>query len=634
MTKRWVFAAGALLVPGTLIALVSLRAPTPTRDGAASRAPLRSLGRLTADAATPDEDFDDRAHSFRLPRGEPAGLSCTQARAVVRQIRQELGFELKRPDPKLLADGTADWLDPHGLWSAAPDAPMQRLLVERAQDLATELEGQGEQCPVARALGASVSAWVGELRREFETASTGTGGDAAGAASDEVFESGAVTKPARSLAQLLGRRVGAFAHAPWGAGAPLVELAKMRYFPPRDADAWGEAVLAAAVRAYVPLVDAHGAWAPLDEEASVYEVELEAHVPLRFWEKSTRTALGVRVDRGPRAPLRLDDVVLELAGVATTGLAAEQVEQLDLAASALRGTISVRVFRPGEGVRELVAVRAPEPSPREPDERAALLFERVAYGEGDVVAVHIHDVKDDLGEELTRLFLRERAVDGRSVAGVLLDLRGNGGGSTDGAIAALGLFVPGAALFPMKRRDGTIETDRAPEPPNVDRWNGPVATLVDGDTASAAEMIAGALVAYRRGPIIGAPTFGKGCAQEYLNDDAHVGVLRLTTLLYALPDGAAVQRVGLAPTIRLPLTTGESEPTEAERLLPNAPPSWRGPDVRDPIAKRRAHDGSWTSPWPAHGGNVGPCRDAGVCRALRAIGTVGLAKRAGAAKPR
>ena len=55
----------------------------------------------------------------------------------------------------------------------------------------------------------------------------------------------------------------------------------------------------------------------------------------------------------------------------------------------------------------------------------------------------------------------------------------------------------------------------------VDRWRGPVASLVDGDTASAAEMIAGALAAYRRGPTVGSTTFGKGCAQEYLDDDAH-----------------------------------------------------------------------------------------------------------------
>ena len=76
---------------------------------------------------------------------------------------------------------------------------------------------------------------------------------------------------------------------------------------------------------------------------------------------------------------------------------------------------------------------------------------------------------------------------------MVLDLRGNGGGSTDGAIDALGLYLPGARLFPMKRRDGSLETDTAPEPARSDRWTGPVATLVDGSTASAAEMISGAL---------------------------------------------------------------------------------------------------------------------------------------------
>ena len=205
--------------------------------------------------------------------------------------------------------------------------------------------------------------------------------------------------------------------------------------------------------------------------------------------------------------------------------------------------------------------------------------------------------------------------------GVLLDLRGNGGGSTDGAIDALGLFLPGAPLFPMRRRDGTLETDRAPEPPNVDRWNGPVATLVDAETASAAEMIAGALASYGRGPSVGTNTFGKGCAQEYLDDDAHYGVLRLTTLLYALPDGAAVQRVGLAPQIHIPFVpVDDSSPGEREATLAHSAPSWRGPDVRDRTIMGHALDGTWSTAWPGQDGTLGPCRDAEVCRALRALG--------------
>jgi carboxyl-terminal processing protease len=208
-----------------------------------------------------------------------------------------------------------------------------------------------------------------------------------------------------------------------------------------------------------------------------------------------------------------------------------------------------------------------------------LPVDRIEYGDSDAIIVTIRDVRDDLGDELTRALLRERGRDGRTLAGVVLDLRGNGGGSTDGAIDALGLFVAGAPLFPMRRRDGSLETDRAPEPPSVDRWRGPLATLVDGDTASAAEMIAGAIAAYRRGPAVGTTTFGKGCAQEYVDDDAHAGVLRLTTLVYALPDGTPVQRIGLTPNLRFAF--GTSEPSDREAALLHAAPAWRGPDVRD-----------------------------------------------------
>ncbi len=173
---------------------------------------------------------------------------------------------------------------------------------------------------------------------------------------------------------------------------------------------------------------------------------------------------------------------------------------------------------------------------------------------------------------------------------MLLDLRGNGGGSTDGAMDAIGVFLPGVPLFPMKRRDGTLETDRAPEPPRAQRWTGPVATLVDAATASAAEMISGALSSYRRGPSVGETTYGKGCAQEYLNDDAHAGVLRLTTLLYALPDGTPVQRIGLAPTLRIPLVGKPvTDDDDREATLPHAPPTWRGPDVRPAAASSESY---------------------------------------------
>jgi carboxyl-terminal processing protease len=160
-----------------------------------------------------------------------------------------------------------------------------------------------------------------------------------------------------------------------------------------------------------------------------------------------------------------------------------------------------------------------------------------------------------------------------------------------------------------------------------------VATLVDADTASAAEMIAGALSSYHRGVTIGSTTFGKGCAQEYVDDEAHAGVLRLTTLLYALPDGAPVQRVGLVPSVRFPFAAADANDREASLL--HAPPTWRGPDVRDRSILAHAEDGTWSVGWPPNGGNVGPCKDADVCRALRLLGTASpTARRTAAAKGR
>jgi carboxyl-terminal processing protease len=183
-------------------------------------------------------------------------------------------------------------------------------------------------------------------------------------------------------------------------------------------------------------------------------------------------------------------------------------------------------------------------------------------------------------------------------------------------MAAIGLFLPGVALFPMRRRDGGMEVERAPEVAADKHYGGPLAVLVDGDSASAAEMIAGGLASYHRAVVVGARTYGKGCAQEYLDDDAHTGVLRLTTLLFSLPDGTPVQKTGIVPNVLLSLPAA----TEREAMMTRALGPWRGPDVRDAAHVRDV-------PWPNHGGHIGPCKDATVCRALRALGAAPAAAR-------
>src|ERR1019366_8600519 len=180
--------------------------------------------------------------------------------------------------------------------------------------------------------------WVDELRTVFDEARSvpGEGDDLATAAATPAFEGTTVTRPARVLAATLGRHVGAIEHAIGPAAHPYVDVARARYFPALDADGWARIILASAVRAYVPSIDPHGAWAPLDEESSVYEVDLEARPPARLWEKSERTAVGVKIESGAAPPLADGDVLLSLAGVTMAGLSFEQSEQLGFAASEAR----------------------------------------------------------------------------------------------------------------------------------------------------------------------------------------------------------------------------------------------------------------------------------------------------------
>jgi carboxyl-terminal processing protease len=603
--------AGVLWLERPLIgpheAHVPFAPPSPPSASAAAATP--------GDDAAPAASDDTRSHEFRIPSGRAPSLSCDAARTIVAQARSQLGYVPDRVDANAFVDAAVDWLDPYGLWSVSPDAVVAGAFEKRSTEMIAELEGRGSHnCDAARALGAAIVPWVSDLRAVFDDARAhASTEDAETAASAPAFEGATVTRPAKTLADSLGRRIGAIERDLGPAAKPYVDAARARYFPDASASDWAGVVLAAAVRAYVPAIDPHGAWAPLDEESSVYEVDLEAHPPLRLWDKAERTAIGLKIETGATPPLADGDVVLSLAGVATAGLSYEQTEQLGFAASDQQPAAQAIVLRAGEKAPVTTWLDASGAAPKTASASGAeddeLPVERIEYGEGDAIVVTIHDVRDDLGEELTRAILRERERQGRTISGVVLDVRGNGGGSTDGANAAIGLFLPGARLFPMRRRDGVIETERAPEPPETDRWHGPVTALVDNDTASAAEMIAGALASYRRGAVAGYRTYGKGCAQEYLDDEAKSGVLRLTTLVYSLPDGTPVQKVGLLPGLFL----GSKVASEREATLSHALPTWRGPDVRD-------RDRIAEVPWPGHHGRVGPCRDEAMCRTLRTLG--------------
>ena len=614
-TKRWlVVGVVPIVASAAWLSLHPIAAAPPreTRTAADAAAPAPDPSHATKMDPTDDSHDDERSYIFRIPSGEPTALSCEEARTIIDQVRAGLAYAPEGVPVAPFATSAADWLDPHGLLTLAKDAPTARVIAKAAPELIADIEGKRRRsCESALGPGATLEQWSNELRDAFDRGRQAPGTVDVKVASLEPLPP---TGVAREVAAEIGRRVGAFEAVHGAEGKTYADEARRRFFPQLDKAGWAKVVLASAVRAYVPLVDPHGEWAPFDEESRIYEVDLASRPPSRLWGRAVPTAIGVRVTDGAAAPLVVDDVVLSVSRVATAGLPLEQVDQLGFATSDAKSPLSAVVLRAGKILT--IELGKTEDAGAPAHAAVDLPSERIAFGDGDVLIIEIKDVRDDLGDELATLITTERERGTRKLSGVVLDLRGNGGGSTDGALGALSLFLPGAPLFAMKRRDGTIEIDRAPVPRERDLWSGPIATFVDGTTASAAEMIAGALAQYKRGPTVGSATFGKGCAQEYVDDDAHAGVLRLTTLVYALPDGTPVQRVGLVPQIRFPFAghLGDSGSNEREAKLPHSAPAWRGPDLRDPGATKTTE-----TPWPSHGGSVGPCRDGEVCRALRLL---------------
>jgi carboxyl-terminal processing protease len=560
----------------------------------------------------PIEDRPGDERPLKIPSGEAPRLACAQARAIVAEVRRRLPVEPPRVAGPLFADLWTDWFDPHGLWSAAPDAPLADAVHGRADALLAELENgsAAAPCSVALSLGADAKRWVDGLRAVFEQARVEAPSvhfqRALLAINEPAFEDDLVSHPARQLAADLGRRIGQFVNlAPELADGPA-SSALSRFFPDLSAQGWSEVALAAAVRAYVPAIDPHGEWAPLEEEWALFAGDpLDGEQP-SLWGNMLRTPIGVRIVADARAPLEVDDLVLSVDGTETAGLSVEQVEQL-ARVEPPRGQ-SARTVRVLRG-RRTSALELLVNFPQGGDELENVLpATGIRYGEGWVDVITINEVSDRLGDDLAdRLALAQKGDD--APLGVMLDLRGNGGGSTDGAAAAIGLFLPGVPSFPLIHRGLVTEILRAGTPDPEAVWKGPVAVLVDGYTASAAEMIAGAIDSYGRGPLLGAHTFGKGCVQEYFDDHSGAGVLRLTTLLVALPDGTPLQQVGLEPEWSL----GLPEVEEHEADLEGSPQGASGPDIRN-----RAAMGA--IPWPSAHGKLGPCEDPVICRALARLG--------------
>jgi len=169
--------------------------------------------------------------------------------------------------------------------------------------------------------------------------------------------------------------------------------------------------------------------------------------------------------------------------------------------------------------------------------------------EGDVGYVRVTSFTDQSTPGVIDAVEKIKKEAGTKLKGYVLDLRNNPGGLLDQAISISDAFLDKGEIVSVKARKAE----------DVQRWNAkpgditgglPVVVLVNGGSASASEIVAGALQDHRRAVVLGTRTFGKGSVQTIMQV-AGGGAIRLTTALYFTPSGRSIQKEGIKPDIEV-----------------------------------------------------------------------------------
>ena len=231
--------------------------------------------------------------------------------------------------------------------------------------------------------------------------------------------------------------------------------------------------------------------------------------------------------------IRPGDHVVTVAGRPATGLTPQT------AAALLRGqpgsTVEVTLAREGEAQPlRFVLVRAEA-------ERTLVPYAGWAGDPEDGVAVvRLSSFLGPATADVSAAIAGLQAE--RPVRALVLDLRGNPGGLLEEAVKLSGLFLPAGSLVTATRgrAEGTSTAYRTPEPPQFPDL--PVALLVDGQSASASEIVAGALQDHDRGVVVGQTTFGKGLVQV-VRPLPYGTALKVTVSRYTTPSGREIQRL-------------------------------------------------------------------------------------------
>jgi len=345
--------------------------------------------------------------------------------------------------------------------------------------------------------------------------------------------------------------------------ADVLERVKHDYVDPVD----DHQLLQAAIRGMVSSLDPYSAYLDGEEYDEVkisssgqysgvgIEVSMEDEevVVVSPFEGSPAAAAGIRPG----------DVIATIDGIpVNTTTLAETIGRM-------RGkegtTVKIGILREGSAEPLQFTLKRARVELR--SVRAELLEPGMGY-------VRVSQFSETTGDDLDAALKDLRKRNGAALKGLVLDLRNNPGGVLEAAVSVSDAFLNSGVIVTAKGRtpESKFEMDATPG----DALNGaPIVVLINGGSASAAEIVAGALKDNHRAKLMGRTTFGKGSVQTVIPLSGDRAV-KLTTSLYYTPSGISINHRGIVPDIELPRDPKPS----AEPVPADAPLLQRDPEVR------------------------------------------------------
>jgi carboxyl-terminal processing protease len=242
-----------------------------------------------------------------------------------------------------------------------------------------------------------------------------------------------------------------------------------------------------------------------------------------------------------KAGIMANDVITHLNGQSIQGLS------LDQAIEKMRGPVNtpVKLTITRKGQEKPLEISITRDVIRVSSVRSRLDGDDVGY-------IRVTQFTEQTTDGLMKATSDIAAHSGDKLKGFILDLRNNPGGLLDQAVSVSNAFLNRGEIVSIRGRDpeDMQRFDAKAEPGDLTKGK-PLIILINGGSASASEIVAGALQDHKRGTLIGTRSFGKGSVQTIIPLSPVDGALRLTTARYFTPSGRSIQALGITPEIEL-----------------------------------------------------------------------------------